>query len=58
MPTPLSRRYAAVGLGLLIQAALAAPVASADEQPSAEALAQFSLEQLSQLEVTSVSKTA
>ena len=58
MPTSMSRRHVAVGLGLLIQAALAAPVASADEQPSAEALAQFSLEQLSQLEVTSVSKTA
>ena len=47
----------AVGLGLLIQAALYAPAASADDAP-AEELAHFSLEQLSELEVTSVSKAA
>jgi iron complex outermembrane receptor protein len=56
MSTPLVRR-AAAGLGLLIQAALCGPTASGDEA-RAEALAQLSLEQLSQLEVTSVSKAA
>ena len=50
-------RRTAVGLGLLIQAALYAPAALADDAP-AEELAQFSLEQLSELEVTSVSKSA
>ena len=55
MPTPT--RLAAVGLGVLMQAALLGKSAEA-EQPSAETLAEFSLEQLSQLEVTSVSKAA
>ena len=54
----MSTRRAVVGLGLLLQATLAGPAARADEPHSAEALAQFSLEQLSQLEVTSVSKSA